>query len=179
MKGIIIALLGFLSVLLASSLLLRARSWERHFIALLLAFAVGLLAYVWIYFKTPYDLYWLPAGCLEPSRIVDFLNGVLFFCLMFHFFWDFVYAFALTGFSTGILVNVALEGERGIALERLIARYLDCSGGDRIFSRRIPNLIRGGYLRQDGEVIVLTWKGRLLGIVVLAVKSLLNVREGG
>lgn len=179
MKGIVLGLISFVFFLCVSVLLLRVRLWKKHFQALLLASASGLAFYALGYLYTPVNLWFLPAGWLEPSSAVDCFNGFLLLALIIHCFWDFLYVFAITGFSTGLLIRVSRFMPDGTTVEDLVETYRGCGGMDNIFARRIPKLIQGGYIRQDGGYLRLTSKGRAFGFTVLAIRKLLNVREGG
>ena len=179
MKGIVLAAFSFLFFLSTAVLLLRVRQWGKQFWALILAFGLGLLYYLWVYLSTPPDVWYLPREWLEPWTAMDFANGVVIFTLLFHFFWDFLYAVAITGFSTGLLVRL----ERSLPRERTVAQlertYLTADGTDQIFARRLPNLIGGGYLRHHADSVELSLKGRIIAVATLWCKKLLNAGEGG
>lgn len=177
MKGISLSLLAFLVFIGAGILLLRSRTWKRHFVALLIAFPAGLAVYLCGFALTPPDLF--PPAWREPSAGVDFFNGLLAYILLFHGFWDTAYAAAITGFSTGLMIKIERSMPGGMTGRQLRARYAGAEGMDVAFARRIANLLRGGYVTRAGGSLTLTDKGRAAGSIARFFKKCLNVGEGG
>ena len=179
MKGIALALAAFGLFALLAIILLRARPWKKHYRALLLAFPFGAIAYACGYTLTPPGLGCLGARWLEPSRGVDVAMGLAVYLMLFHCFWDFIYAVAVTGFSVGLIVKIERSMPSGATTDELAGSYVLAGGRDCVFSRRIPNLLRSGYMREEGKALRLTPKGRTVACVVHALQRLLNIGQGG
>jgi len=179
MKGVALALFGFGVFLSIAIFLLRARSWKKHYKALLIALPPGLLVYAASYAITPRDLYGMPPNWIEPSSSVDFFNGLLIFMLLMHCVWDVLYAAAVTGFSAGLMVKLDGAMPHGMTADRLIQHYQRKGGQDAVFERRIANLVLGGYIERQGENIRLTLKGTIVALVARFFKKFLNVGKGG
>jgi len=179
MKGIVLAMASFGLFALLAIILLRTRPWEKQYRALLLAFPFGAFAYACGYAFTPPDLGCLGARWLEPSRGVDVAMGLAVYLMLFHCFWDFIYAVAVTGFSVGLMVKIERSMPSGATTDELVGSYVMAEGRDCVFSRRIPNLLRGGYIREEGKALRLTPRGRAMACVVHALQRLLNIGQGG
>jgi hypothetical protein len=178
MKGLVLALLWFVIFLAATVILLRVGPGRKPFRMFLAAFAATLPLYALSHFCTPPDLYVLPDRMREGCAAVDFAYGLGVYALLVHNFWDFVYAGPM-GFSAGLMVDLECAGETGRTTDDLIAYFNAGEGTDRIFGRRIPNLIAGGYLLEEGGALTLTNKGRLIAAMTRILKKLICAGEGG
>lgn len=179
MKGLACALAGFLVFVIASTLFLRARAWSKHFRALVAAFPAGLSAYIALFIVVPASLPVFPRCLREPSSPIDFLNGALVYILLFHLFWDFVYAAAITGFSAGMMLKIERAAPRGISAGELVDCYRGPDGEDAVTSPRMRNLVGGNYLRRQGGTLTLTRKGRLVARAARFFARALSVGMGG
>jgi hypothetical protein len=63
--------------------------------------------------------------------------------------------------------------------ERLIRSYEGDGETDRILARRLPNLVRGGFVSRSGRTLRLCPKGVLLAIGTLASFKLFSLGRGG
>lgn len=109
---------------------------------------------------------------------MDFFYGLVVYTLLFHNFWDFVYA-APMGLSAGFMVELERAGERRLSTQQLITYFKGEGEMDRVFGRRIPNLIQGRYIVMEGNLIRLTKKGRIIAGLVLLLKRFICAGEGG
>lgn len=178
MKGLILALLWFVLFLAAAVFLLRLRRRIKPFKVFLALFGATIPPYVYFYHVTPPDLCFLPKGLIEPCAMADFLYGLGVYALLFHNFWDFIYAGPM-GFSAGLMVELEHSGGLGLSTDTIIACFESEGGGDKIFGRRMPNLLRGGYIVMNGDRVRLTRKGRGIAAVTLFLKKLICAGEGG
>lgn len=178
MKGLILALVWLLLFCAVTMCALRTRRWEKPFKVFLVIFGATLPLYWLSYRLTPPDLWLLPPGAAESCGWVDFWYGLLVYALLFHNFWDFVYAGPM-GFSAGLMVELERAGEEGLSREELIDYFRGESGMDRIFGRRLPNLVEGRYIVVRDGKMVLTGKGRAVAALTAFLKNLLSAGEGG
>ncbi|MDP8247436.1 MAG: hypothetical protein P9M00_04815 [Candidatus Tritonobacter lacicola] len=178
MKGLILTLIWFVIFLTVTIVILRLRRRKKPFKFFMAVFIGTLPLFIFSYLMTPTDLYFLPSSFVEPCAIVDFLYGLVVYVLLFHNFWDFVYAGPM-GFSAGLLVELERVGGRGGSTEELIAYFRRDGQVDKIFGRRIPNLLHGGYIAMDNEVVRLTRKGRVMANLTCFLKRLVCAGEGG
>ena len=178
MKGLIFALLWFIIFLTITFPILRAKRWKKPFKLFLTVFIATIPPYMFFYRITPQDLYFLPRNLLEPCTVIDFLYGLGIYTLLFHSFWDLIYAGPM-GFSAGLMVELEQAGQDGLSTHQLIFYFKREDRTDSIFGRRIPNLIRGGYIIMEEDSIVLTRKGRLISKITLFLKNLICAGEGG
>lgn len=91
--------------------------------------------------------------------------------------WNAFYS-VLWGFSGSLiydLFNVPALRHR----ERLIRSYEGDGELDRILARRLPNLVRGGFVSRTGSTLRLCPKGVLLAIGTLASFKLFSLGMGG
>jgi hypothetical protein len=63
--------------------------------------------------------------------------------------------------------------------ERLIKSYEGDGEMDRILARRVPNLVRGGWVATDGQSLTLRPKGRLMAIGTLVSFKVFSLGMGG
>ena len=91
--------------------------------------------------------------------------------------WNTFYSL-LWGFSGSLmydLFNDAALRDR----ERLIRSYEGDGEIDRIMARRLPNLVRGGWLDAQGDTLRLRPKGRLLALGTLLSFKVFSLGMGG
>ena len=164
MKGLVLAALAFLLLVVGSAIILRFYRGNKEFKVFLGAFVTAVLGYAVAFPLTPSDLGLLPAGWLEPAPVVDFLNGLLMLALVFHGFWCFAY-FACLSPSMGVMVELRARGERGISAEEALAMHGREQPVNLIFQRRLPKLVQGGYVREeDGAYRLLPRGGRIAAL---------------
>jgi hypothetical protein len=63
--------------------------------------------------------------------------------------------------------------------ERLVRSYQGDGAVDRILARRLPNLVRGGWIAQDGPLLRLMPKGRVAALVTLVSFRAFSLGMGG
>jgi hypothetical protein len=91
--------------------------------------------------------------------------------------WNAFYSL-LWGFSGSLmydLFNDAALRDR----ERLVRSYEGDGEMDRILARRVPNLVRGGWVEADGGSLRLRAKGRLMALGTLVSFKVFSLGMGG
>jgi hypothetical protein len=173
MKGLTLAAAAFLLLVIGSALALRVYRGNKEFKVFLGAFASAVLGYAAAFPLTPPDLGFLPAGWLEPAASVDFANGLLVLALVFHGFWCVAY-FTGVSPSMGVMIELRERGERGISAEEALAMHSNQQSMNLIFQRRLPKLVQGGYVRDEGGVYRLLPRGGRIAALGAFLKRLIN-----
>jgi hypothetical protein len=173
MKGLVLASLAFLLLVAGSAVALRVYRGNKEFKIFLGAFAAAVAGYAMAFPLTPYDLGFLPTAWLEPAAVVDFSNGLLVLALAFHGFWCFAY-FACLSPSMGVMVELRARGERGISAEEALAMQGREEPVNLIFQRRLPKLVQGGYVREEGGAYRLLPRGGRIAALGAFLKRLIN-----
>jgi hypothetical protein len=91
--------------------------------------------------------------------------------------WNAFYSL-LWGFS-GSLMHDVFNDSTLRHRERLIRSYEGDGELDRILARRVPNLVRGGWVESQGNTLRLRPKGRLMAIGTLASFKVFSLGMGG
>lgn len=80
-----------------------------------------------------------------------------------------------------LLVALLQSPGQALSTKALINLFQLPDGSDRIYSWRIPDLERRGYIRKspDTNTYSLTAKGRRAALVAFLAKRLMNLGEGG
>ena len=91
--------------------------------------------------------------------------------------WNAFYSL-LWGFS-GSLMHDVLNDSALRHRERLIRAYEGDGELDRILARRVPNLVRGGWVESRGNTLHLRPKGRLMALGTLASFKVFSLGMGG
>jgi hypothetical protein len=173
MKGLVLASLAFLLLVAGSAVALRLYRGNKEFKVFLGAFVAAAAGYVVAFPLTPPDLGFLPAGWLEPAAAVDFWNGLLVLALVFHGFWCFAY-FACLSPSMGVMVELRARAARGISAEEALAMHGREQPVNLIFQRRLPKLVQGGYVREEGGAYRLLPRGGRIAALGAFLKRLIN-----
>lgn len=121
-----------------------------------------------------YERLW-PIEQLEDllGLVADLLLQLLACLTMWNAFYS-----VLWGFSGSMIFD--LFNEPGLChRERLIRSYEGDGELDRILTRRLPNLVRGGWVGREGKTLRLKPKGRLLAVGTLASFKLFSLGMGG
>lgn len=92
-------------------------------------------------------------------------------------FWNAFYSL-LWGFSGSLMHDLVSEPALRDR-DRLIRSYQGDGAVDRILARRLPNLLRGGWIARDRDTLRLTAKGRALAIGTLASFRIFSLGMGG
>jgi hypothetical protein len=91
--------------------------------------------------------------------------------------WNAFYS-VLWGFS-GSLINDLFNEPALRDRERLVQSYAGDGELDRIMARRLPNLIRGGFVDRNGRTLRLCPKGAVLALGTLMSFKLFSLGMGG
>jgi hypothetical protein len=91
--------------------------------------------------------------------------------------WNAFYSL-LWGFS-GSLMHDVFNDATLRHRERLIRSYEGDGGLDRILARRVPNLVRGGWVDSRGDTLRLRPKGRLMAFGTLVSFKVFSLGMGG
>jgi hypothetical protein len=134
------------------------------FYALLLLVASG-VTYVWLW----------PLVRLED--ILGLAACVLLQLLVCLTMWNAFYSL-LWGFSGSLMYDI-FTNERLRTREQLVRSYEGENGVDRILARRLPNLVRGGWIAMSDATLRLTPKGRCIAIGTLASFKMFSLGMGG
>jgi hypothetical protein len=144
----------------------RPREPRRFFLAyalLLLAATAVVIARVW------------PIVAIEDALgLVASLLLQLLACLTM---WNAFYSL-LWGFS-GSLMHDVFNDSSLRQRERLIRSYEGDGELDRILARRVPNLVRGGWVESHGNTLRLRPKGRLMALGTLVSFKVFSLGMGG
>lgn len=120
-------------------------------------------------------LRWWPLARVEDT--LGLVCGLLLQTLVCLTVWNAFYSL-LWGFS-GSLVYDMFNNEQLRTRERLIRSYEGGDGLDRILARRLPNLVRGGWIETRDTTLRLTPKGRFIAIGTLAAFTMFSLGMGG
>ncbi len=113
----------------------------------------------------------------RPDDAIGLLASLLvqmFLCLTM---WNAFYSL-LWGFSGGLCHDL-LNDERVRHLDRLVRAYEGEGELDRMMARRMPNLVRGGYIELADRTLRLRRKGRIIALGTLASFKLFSLGMGG
>lgn len=180
MKGILLSLIAVGIVVVSSAVMAHVLRPRRHLPLFSLCSLVGALGYTALFAMTPSDLGFLAKGWQCESKKLDFVYGLAAYALNCHTWIDVFFA-TCGGFSSAILLVMRRSG-RPLNTEGVASAFRFAeNNGDRIYSARIPNLVRWGYVRSEtgGHRLQLTRKGRLVALAVRRIKSLMSLKAGG
>jgi hypothetical protein len=180
MKGLVISLAAVCSCVASSIIMAQLMRPRRHLPLFLACSLIGSVGYAVVFMSTPPDLWFLEPGWQCGSKELDFVYGLAVYVLNCHTWID-VFFGTCGGFSSAILI--VMHRARGPVQTDDVAsafRFAE-NGGDRIYSARIPNLVRWGYVAYEtgGHRMRLTRKGRVLALVVSRIKRMMNLEAGG
>jgi hypothetical protein len=174
LKGLVLALGGFLFFLVAHVALFQVRVPRLRFktmVRIATAIGVGLLL---LYPLTPPDLGFLPARYTGAGWAVDLLNGLLVFAFLFVGYCMF-YFLVDRGFSGRMMIEIEAAPERRLRAEDIAARY----SLEMVLLRRLGEMLEiGRVVERDGRYVN-TPKGRAAAEMFAFVKRFLQLGEGG
>jgi len=161
-----IGVVSFFVVSLATVRILRPRDPKRYFLgyALLLLVATAVV----------YRALW-PLETLED--VLGLLSGLLLQLLACLTMWNAFYSL-LWGFSGSLMYDL-FNDESLRDRERLIKSYAGDGAVDRILARRLPNLVRGGWIERRDQTLQLRPKGLLMALGTLAAFKVFSLGMGG
>lgn len=146
--------------------LLRPRDPKRFFLIYALALLVATAAV--------YVSRW-PLDTIED--VLGLASGLLVQLLVCLTMWNAFYSL-LWGFS-GSMIYDLFNDESLRDREALVRSYAGDGVVDRILARRLPNLVRGGWLESRGQTLRLRPKGRLMALGTLAAFKVFSLGMGG
>jgi hypothetical protein len=118
---------------------------------------------------------WWPLQVVDDAiALVACLVLQLLACLTM---WNAFYSL-LWGFSGTLMYELYTEPSLRDR-ERLIVSYEGDGELDRMMARRLPNLVRGGWVTVDARTLHLTAKGRLIALGTLASYRIFSLGMGG
>lgn len=180
MKGIGLAVISFLFLVLVSRFFLRRTRNPKPYKLLVKSFLVSALFYTVLSAVTPRNFGGWPDRWQEPSRAVDFINGLLlllFFYMRYHIIF---YSTAFSGFSAQIFV--LLDHPDGIGQTAVVDFFRGTSAShsvDRVTEWRLANLMDDGCIASDADGCRILPRGRRVGRIALVLKKLLAAGVGG
>jgi hypothetical protein len=145
---------------------LRPRDPKRFFLVYALALlVVAAVAYVSLW----------PLGSIDDA--LGLVSGLLVQLLVCLTMWNAFYSL-LWGFS-GSMIYDLFNDESLRDREALVKSYAGDGAVDRILARRLPNLVRGGWLESHGQTLRLRPKGRVMALGTLAAFKVFSLGMGG
>lgn len=179
MKGLLLSLVVFFLLIVASFFSIRAYRGKKYFRVFLVEFPIAVFLYFFLFRVLPPDLTFLPPSLREPSAVVDGFAGFLLLCLLFHIFWDACYAAILTGFASELLARLYRHRVRGLSKEEFMEGFGLHEKIDHVLAWRLPNLLNGRYIQAEGDHFRLLPKGKRIAQSAIFLKRLFNMEEGG
>ena len=173
MKGLLVALVSMGVLVIFSMILLRVYRGKKYYRMFLLAFIGALGFYSFCFHQLAPDLGFLPPAWVLSDERADFWNGVLILSLVFHLYWNTVYAIVLTGFSSNLMIH--LTRPSGQSLGEVLEIYGANLPLDGVLAWRIENLIRSQCLTREAESFRLLSKGRRMARIGQFLKKLYGV----
>jgi hypothetical protein len=161
-------------MLVIASIASRVYRGKEEYKALLSSFGAALALYVILYELLPPSLGFLGAAWLDQSPAVGLWNGLLILVMMFHSFWAFTYA-CWTGPSIGLLINI-LRRRKGLSADDALELFGQAEPVNLVLVRRVPKLIRNGFVREADGAYRLTPKGERYAAVGVVLRWIINMR---
>ena len=140
-----------------------------------------ILLYIVVFWITPQNLYFLPAGWIGEPGWLDAISGLVILILNCLSYINWFFGFN-GGFSMSLLLELWRTANQGLSTEELVRRYVLTNAGiDKILGWRVPRLEETGYIIKDPQtgVFQLTPKGRIVAWLTLISKRMLNLGAGG
>jgi hypothetical protein len=156
----------FFALSWATVRLLRPREPRRFFLLYALLLLVGT--------AFTYVTLWPLARVDDALGLVACVLLQMLACLTL---WNAFYSL-LWGFSGSLMYDI-LDDPSLRDRERLIRSYEGDGELDRIMARRLPNLVRGGWLERRADTLRLQPKGRILALGTLAAFKMFSLGMGG
>jgi hypothetical protein len=145
---------------------LRPRDPKRFFLLYALALLVAAaVVYVWLW----------PLETIDDA--LGLVSGLLVQLLVCLTMWNAFYSL-LWGFSGSMMYDL-FNDESLRDREALVKSYAGDGVVDRILARRLPNLVRGGWVESHGQSLRLRPKGRVMALGTLAAFKVFSLGMGG
>jgi hypothetical protein len=118
---------------------------------------------------------WMPAGSLDDAIAIGacLVLQVVAFLTMWNAFYSLLWGFSGT-LMYELHTDPALRDR-----ERIIRAYEGDGDVDRMMARRLPNLVKGGWVSVDGKTLRLLPKGRVIALGTLASFKVFSLGMGG
>jgi hypothetical protein len=145
---------------------LRPRDPKRFF----LIYALALLVAAAVVYVSLWPL-------VTIEDVLGLASGLLFQLLVCLTMWNAFYSL-LWGFS-GSMIYDLFNDQSLRDRETLVRSYAGDGVVDRILARRLPNLVRGGWVESHGQTLRLRPKGRVLALGTLAAFKVFSLGMGG
>jgi hypothetical protein len=201
MKGLLLSLFVLVLNIVSTAAVAHVLRPKRYLYLFALSALAWGVAYVILYASTPADLYFLSPRWVCTNAHLDLLYGFAVFLLNCHTFVDCFFA-TCGGFSVSLLMAILNPGGKSITTDALVTRFkaepesdrsrlvpgrgpvdktLAPHESDRIYAWRVPHLAKRGYIRRDEQTgnYMLTSKGRMIALLTLSLKRMMNLGEGG
>ncbi len=174
LKGLVLAVAGFLLFLLAHVVLFRLYVPTRRFMALVrLAVLIG-LGIIFVHRATGPRMGFLPPMPTAAGWAVDLLNGLLVYAFLFIGYCMF-YFLVDRGFSGRILIEIETAPDRRQRQADIAARY----SMELVMRRRLSDMLDIGQIVEVDGRWCTTAKGRRAARVFAFVKRFLQLGQGG
>jgi len=177
MKGLVLCGVTLALLVVGTACALAFYRSGKEFKVFLVGFAAAAGIYGLGFWLCPPDLGFLPASWAEGEPLVDFANGLLILALVFHGYWTFCY-FACVSPSMSVLVALSKRGRNGMSAPDVVALQAGGEAMNLIFQRRLPKLLRGGYVGVEGEAYRLLSRGGRVAAFGSFLKRLINAEVG-
>ncbi len=174
LKGLILALCGFVLFLVVHVLVFRVYAPRLRFMAMFRIAVVTSLMLVVLHRSTPPDLGFLPSQYTGAGWAVDLLNGLLVFTFLFVGYCMF-YFLVDRGFSGRMMIEIETSPDRQLRAGDVAARY----SIEMVLQRRLGEMLEiGRIVERDGRYVN-TPKGNAAAAMFAFVKKFLQLGEGG
>ena len=177
MRGVVLAAGAFALLVLASAVMLRVYPGNKEFKVFLGAFTGSVVFYAAGFWVLPADLGFIPPAWQESSPAVDLGNGLLILVLVFHGYWCFAY-FSCLSPSMSIMVELRRRGSDGMTESEALAIHGSDEPVNLIFRRRLPKLLKGGYVAEEDGAYRLLTPGQRVASLGSFLKRLINAQVG-
>lgn len=177
MKGLILAAFAFVLLVVGTAVALRLYTGNKEFKVFLAGFATVVGLYTGAFALLPPDLGFLPLAFQDATPAVDFWNGLLVLSLVFHGYWSFCY-FTCVSPSMSALIALRRKGRQGMTVAEVLAIHGCDQPVNLIFERRLPKLLRGGYVQEEAGAYRLLARGGRVAALGSLLKRLINAQVG-
>jgi hypothetical protein len=174
LKGLVLAVAGFVLFLIVHIVIFRLIALERRFkvmVQIMLAVGLGFLIVHW---ATGPDLGFLPLAYARAGWAIDLLNGLLVYGFLF-IGYSMFYFLVDRGFSGRIMIEIETAPECRLRQQDIAARY----SLEMVLRRRLTEMLEIGQVVQLDGRYCNTSKGRSAAAMLAFVKRFLQLGEGG
>jgi len=178
-KGTLLASLASVGIFAGMTWLFATRPMLPRVRVALGVWATATLALVVVYFLTPPDLGFLPAGLVGTPSWLDFLFAVFTLSASFFGGWLQLYNLASRGYSLRILIDLLCHPQTSATPEEVVDSYADGRGLDWMFEVRLAGLLQGAFVSDDDGEVMLTARGRTIARVFRRLRALYRVGADG